>query len=249
MVRFDGRNPRAEEWLRQTSSRLVTEIIEDQRQALRGVLRDGMQEGRNPRTVALEIVGRVNRATGKREGGLLGLTSGQMEWVQNARADLSSGDPARLRNYLGRKARDARFDRTVRKGIDAGKIAAADVTRIVEAYERKLLKYRGDTIGRTEALRSINASKHEGLLQVVENGKVRADQITRVWDSSGADGRTRDTHLAMEGQKVALNEPFVTPTGFRLMYPGDTSLGAPASETIQCRCVTQVRIDFLADAA
>jgi hypothetical protein len=46
---------------------------------------------------------------------------------------------------------------------------------------------------------------------------------------------------------VGLKEPFTSPTGARLMYPGDTSLGAGPAETIQCRCTVSVRIDFLAN--
>lgn len=247
VIRFDGRNPRAEAWIKDYSSRLVVEIVEDQVQGLRRVIRDGMEAGNNPRTTALDIVGRINRATGRREGGIVGLTSQQMSWVQNARAELESGDPARMESYFGRRARDKRFDRTVRKAIDKGeRIAAADVRRIVERYEMKLLKYRGDVIGRTETLRSLNAAKHEGLMQLVERGKVRADQIKRVWDATG-DSRTRDSHRAMEGQTVDLDQPFTTPSGFKMMWPGDPN--GPPEESIQCRCVTAIRIDFMADVA
>jgi len=45
---------------------------------------------------------------------------------------------------------------------------------------------------------------------------------------------------------VPLNEPFVTPDGYRLMFPTDSSLGAPGGETIQCRCWLEQRIDFAA---
>ncbi|RIH89456.1 hypothetical protein [Calidithermus roseus] len=43
-------------------------------------------------------------------------------------------------------------------------------------------------------------------------------------------------HRRMEGVTVPLEQPFVTPAGSRLMYPGDRSLGAPAGEVVNCRC-------------
>lgn len=244
-IRFDGRNPRAEAHLRSQSSRLITEIVEDQREGIGIVLRQAMTAGRNPRSTALDIVGRVDKRTKRREGGLVGLTGDQMQWAENARSELVSGDPGEMGKYLKRQRRDRRFDRTVETAIRDGKpIAAADVRRIVERYNDRLLKYRGDVIGRTEALTAMNAAKHENLKQVVDSGGVRSDQIERIWDATG-DGRTRDSHMAMDGQTVGLDEPFRTPEGHLMMYPGDTSLGAPARETIQCRCFTNVRIDFL----
>lgn len=99
VVRFDVRNPRAEQWLTQHSTNLVTNIIEDQKVAARKVLVAGMEAGNNPRATALELVGRLSRATGRREGGILGLTSIQAEYAITARSELASGDTSALRHY------------------------------------------------------------------------------------------------------------------------------------------------------
>lgn len=40
----------------------------------------------------------------------------------------------------------------------------------------------------------------------------------------------------MEGVTIPLEQPFTTPAGSRLMYPGDRRLGAPAGEVVNCRC-------------
>lgn len=40
----------------------------------------------------------------------------------------------------------------------------------------------------------------------------------------------------MDGVTVPLEQPFITPAGSRLMYPGDRSLGALAGEVVNCRC-------------
>jgi len=69
VIGFDGRHPRAELWARQMSSRLITEIVDDQRNMAREQIQAGVTAGRSPITTALDIVGRINKATGQREGG------------------------------------------------------------------------------------------------------------------------------------------------------------------------------------
>lgn len=247
VVRFDGRNFRAEAWLRDHSSRLVTRIMEDQRQAVRTVLTDGMAGGRNPRSVALDIVGRINRATGKREGGILGLSGQQERAVASARAELASGDPTQLRAYLERKRRDKRFDRAIQRAIRDGKPVPADtIAKASTAYERRLLQLRGEAIGRTEAMASIHAGQFEALEQAVESGQVQQNAVRRIWRTA-SDARVRDTHRNMNGDSIGMQEVFTSPSGARMRFPGDTSLGAPASEVVNCRCGSEVRIDFLAN--
>lgn len=241
VARFDGRNPRAERVARELSSRLVTRIIEDQREAIRAVIEGGIEAGRGPRQTALDIVGRVNKATGKREGGIVGLNAPQAKAWLKAGDELDALDPA----YFERKLRDKRFDPMVKRAIAEGKpLSKADRERVLNRYQDRLLKHRGDTIARTETIASLNAGRDQGIQQLIDAGNITEDQVVKVWDSTGADGRTRDTHLAMEGQRRRLGEPFVTPTGARLMHPGDATLAAPGSETINCRCVLRFDIDF-----
>lgn len=49
------------------------------------------------------------------------------------------------------------------------------------------------------------------------------------------DAYVRDTHSEAEGEIVGINEPFVVGDSL-LMFPKDTSLGADASEIVNCRC-------------
>jgi hypothetical protein len=245
VIRFNARNARAEAWLQAYSSDLVTRVLDDQRAAIRQRLVAGMEAGEAPRTTALSIVGRVSRATGKREGGVIGLTAAQEGYVRRAREELTSGDPVRLKAYLNRARRSKTFDRSVAKAIREGAPVPADTVRkALNAYERRLLQLRGEMIGRTEALRSLNAGAYEALRQAVDTGKITAAQVRRTWRSAG-DLRVRHTHAALNGDTVGLDESFKSPSGARLMYPGDPS--APAAETINCRCIVQPRIDFLAN--
>lgn len=247
IMRFDGRNPRAERYLRTRSSTLVTAIVEDQRLAIREAARAGMEQGANPTKTALNIVGRVDRATGKREGGILGLTSAQARYVANARAQLQSGNPVEMAAYLNRVRRDKRFDRTVMKAIREGKpVSAVDIEKMIARYEASLLKLRGDMIARTESLTSMGAAQYESALQMVDSGAVSADQIKKVWHSAG-DGRVRDSHNHLNGAEVGLREMFVSSaTGAQMAYPGDVAHGAFAEDVVACRCWMEIRVDHLA---
>lgn len=244
---FDARNPVAEAWLRDHSSTLITRIVADQRDAVRVVLREGMEAGISPRSTALRIVGTLNRATGKREGGILGLSGPQEAYVRNARAELASGDPRALQAYLGRKQRNKVFDGTIKRAIADGKpVPAETVRKAAAAYESSLLRLRGETIGRTEALTSLNAAQYESARQAVESGQVTASQVRRVWRSA-SDPRVRDSHQGLNADSVGFGEAFTSPTGARLRFPGDSSLGAGAAETINCRCVVETRVDWFAN--
>lgn len=246
IVRFDARNIRAEQWLSQHSSTLITNIIRDQQQAIRSVLTMGMVNGRNPRSVALDIVGRVEKVTGRRKGGIIGLTSKQASYVENARQELNSGQPEALKSYLDRVRRDKRFDSTVLKAIDSGEpISKTTITKMLNRYEASLLKLRGDTIARTEALESVNTSQQEAFQQVLDKTAYTDQDIQREWRCA-SDDRVRDSHFLMNRQKVkGMQTPFITPDGYKLRYPHDSSLGAPARETINCRCIQLIRLNYM----
>jgi hypothetical protein len=247
LVRFNGRAPRAEQWLANQSADLVSRILEDQRQSLRQAMTAGLERGENPTRTALDIVGRLDRATGKREGGIVGLTAAQEGFVENARTELASGEPEALRRYLSRVRRDKRFDKAVQKAIAAETPLPAETQdKALAQYKNRLLKLRGDMIGRTEALTALRAAKHESYLQAVDAGTIAESDIRRTWKSAG-DLRVRHTHIGLNGDTVGLREPFRSPSGARLMYPGDTSLGAPASEIVACRCDVNYRVDFLSN--
>lgn len=243
VFRFDGSNPDAERWLRDYSSQKVAEIVEDQRAMVRSALSRGMAEGNNPRTMALDLVGRVNKQTGKREGGSIGLTERQEAMVAKAADELSSGDREMLENYLTRKLRDKRFDKYVHAALRDGKPLPADIQRkMIAQLKNRALKLRGDTIGRTEALSVLHRGRYQAFAQAIQNGEVSPDEVRRSWQTA-SDNRVRDSHAAMNGQSVAFYDYYTTPSGAKLLYPGDPS--GPAAEIINCRCTEDIRINFL----
>lgn len=245
VLRWDASNQRAEANIRELSSRLIVDVTEGTKDAVRQAIVAGYAEGQGPRTIALDIAGRQNKVTGRREGGVVGLNPFQQELIERTRINLASGDPKLMRKYLGLKTRDKRFDATVRKAIDAGNpLDAASLEKIMMRLRDKNLKLRADTIARTETMTSVMAAKHQAYQQGLDATGRDASLVTRKWRSAG-DRRVRHTHMVMNGQVVqGMDLAFQSPSGAMLRYPGDTSLGAGAAEIIGCRCDVEYNFDF-----
>lgn len=247
VFRTDSRNVAAERWLSEHSSTLIVNLTNEARETTRQVLAAGMERGDNPRKTALDLVGRKAAGSSERVNGLIGLSPGQERWVEGARQQLSRLD----KSYFNRELRDKRFDTLIAKAITNGRsLTGPEIERIIGAYTSNVLRYRGESIGRTESTTALNAGAWQSIQEAIDGEQLTRDQVTRVWDATG-DGRTRRTHRLMEGQQRALDEPFNTPGtllrpgGYQLMFPGDSSLGAPAEETIMCRCRVKIVIDWL----
>jgi uncharacterized protein with gpF-like domain len=88
------------------------------------------------------------------------------------------------------------------------------------------------TIARTETAASMNYGKHHA---AIETQKSTGLLLQHTW-LAVRDDRTRETHVAADGQTQPLAKSFVVGDS-RLAYPGDP--GAPPAEIINCRC-TQV---------
>ncbi|TIN80706.1 Hsp20/alpha crystallin family protein [Mesorhizobium sp.] len=244
VLRWDARNLAAEAWLREHSAQLVTDIVADQQIAIRTALETSLARGDNPTRTAVDVVGRVSRVTGQREGGIIGLTAQQSQYVENARQELSSGDPEAIRNYLQRGRRDKRFDRTVAKALREGKPLPRDmVDRITALYSDGLLKLRADTIGLHETFAALGASKDIAFQQAIAKAAVRADAITKGWKHTPQE-HPRVQHVEMQGQKVRFDQPFVAPDGTLIPYPH--AAGVPARHTLGCKCFCEYKIDFVA---
>jgi hypothetical protein len=202
-IRFDARNLRAEQWLRQHSADLVTGIVADQKNAIRTALSEGLSRGQNPRVTALDIVGRVDRAIGARTGGLIGLTAQQSQAVANARQRLNAGTSQSLREYLTLARRDRRFDKTVLAAIESEKPIPADmITRIVGRYSDRLLQLRGEVIGKHETFMALATSKREAFAQAIDSGAVSRQAVRKTWRHFASE-HPRMQHIEMAGNESA----------------------------------------------
>lgn len=243
-VVFNAVNLNAVAAMQATRLELIREFTAEQRKAASMALVSGVESGTNP----------IAAARNFRDS--IGLTSTQWTHVASYRAALGRvgldagnglteadlrragiGDP--VSDALGRKLRDARYDRTILAAARNGRPLPADkIDMMVRRYTERYVKHRAEVIGRTEALRAVNQGNEEAYRQAIASGEINADQLRREWRTR-LDGRERKTHMLLNGQVKGWGESWVTENG-EIKYPGDPD--APAAETIQCRCALLTRI-------
>ncbi len=111
------------------------------------------------------------------------------------------------------------------------------VQRMTDRYYRKLLKYRSESIARTETIRAAQMGEQLQWSYAVELGAVPEIAIRRIWRN------TRDERLCpicadMEGQEVGLYEEFGA-----AMPDGSVTYVLTPPVHPMCRCAVQTRID------
>lgn len=106
------------------------------------------------------------------------------------------------------------------------------IPKIAKRLKTVAESYLSDTvrIARTETTRIENSARQS----VGDEGVKKGFNMWKRWSATG-DERTRDEHLAADGQEVPNDEPFIV-GGEKMMYPGDISLGASGWNIINCRC-------------
>jgi hypothetical protein len=114
--------------------------------------------------------------------------------------------------------------RGIERGVAEG-LGVPQIASFVRDLVPGLSRYRSALIARTESHGAANygadaAAKDTGLVLVKE------------WIAA-ADERTREDHVAADGQVVSMDEPFIV-GGVSMMFPGDPS--APAEQVCNCRC-------------
>lgn len=236
---FAGRHWRAEQWAQLLGSTLIQGIQDDTLAMAQSVITAGLQEGFSPQKVQRELTGTLNRITGRREGGFLGLTAQQADSIIAGRAKLASGDPAAMREYLQLKLRDRRYDAMVKRAIKDGKpVAPADLETVITAHKNKALKYRGEMIAKNETFSAQAAGRDEAYRQMMDRADV-AD-VTARWQHNLSQVPRLD-HVAMDGTVISLKrgEVFQFPD-VAMKHPHDPAGGAKHS--VGCRCIAVYRV-------
>jgi len=241
------RNLPAEQAIRQHAVALVDDLVGEQLTVARQVLTDGLSRGQNPRQTALGLVGRVNRRSGFREGGVLGLTPSSVQTLDKIYGGLRAGDTQAMRDYLGYALRDKRFDGHVRRALaEGGSVPADAVDRIVTAYSNRALKFRADNLALVETNIALAKAQRDAFQQQIDAGKLEAGDVTKTWGRSVSREKRAD-HLAMVGQTVPFSALFTLPDGTQCTGPHDPNL--PAHHLVGCKCPPPtIEVDFTAQA-
>src|SRR5690606_4079310 len=101
------------------------------------------------------------------------------------------------------------------------------------------IAYRAEVIARTEGGNIAGLARETGFRQLLNQAGLDASQATKRWRTR-RDAAVRDSHGAMEGVEVGLNESYTLPSGFQCQRPHDPDL--PAQERAGCRCAQTFRI-------
>lgn len=244
--RFDMTNPRAEAVIREQAATRIAGYTQEQTETARRVIVEGYARGDGPQNIAVDIAGRINRVTGRREGGIIGLSDPQASYVQNMQERLLSGDPAEMRKVLqGQTLRDKRFDRTIERAIREGRpVPRAQVEKMTGRYSDRLLARRAEDIARTETAQSVETARAESYRQAIAKAGLNPDKaIVKTWRHSGGIEDARMQHLIMHDISVTgLDTPFIMPDGTPMQHSHDPEGGA--KHNVNCRCQTIYEIDF-----
>lgn len=120
----------------------------------------------------------------------------------------------------------------------AGK-SAWDAAIETKADKEKVTGVTAGMVGRFNvrlgAIANVNTNgpAEEARLEIVNDGDENVN-LVQEWRSL-MDGRERRTHHEAHGQVRPIDQPFQV-GGALLRFPGDTGLGAPLKEVINCRC-------------
>jgi HK97 family phage portal protein len=118
----------------------------------------------------------------------------------------------------------------VRKSVQNGLIDGQSVNEIANNIQTiaAFAPSRSMLIARTESTRAANRAA----IAAYEQAQGEGLDIQKEWLAS-ADGNVRDTHAALDGTVIGVNEEFVTDEGYAGQAPGDFG---EASEDCNCRC-------------
>lgn len=83
---------------------------------------------------------------------------------------------------------------------------------------------------------AVTSAQNAGRQASYEHAAEMGIAVRKRWVAT-LDGRTRHSHRAMDGVTVAYNEPFVTPLGSVMQYPGDRD--GKAGDVYNCRCTVR----------
>ena len=127
----------------------------------------------------------------------------------------------------------------IRDIVEADK-KGAGITKFSEIIQERyngIGAVRAESIARTTSTQAYNEAAWS---------RTKEYAPFKQWIATISDHRTRASHLAMNGVVIEVDQPFEVPAfmtsknvrveACRMMYPGDSSLGAPAGQIIQCRC-------------
>jgi SPP1 gp7 family putative phage head morphogenesis protein len=145
-----------------------------------------------------------------------------------ANSMLSPLDKIALKNnaYVAREGIKRTITQSIIKG-DSIPMMARGVKKSLRSNANNAV-----SIARTETTRIMGESRLDSMKHAAKTGLA----MRKEWVST-SDDRTRESHIDLDGERVAMDKPFSN----GLQHPGDQSTG-DAGETVNCRCTMVTEI-------
>ena len=169
-------------------------------------------------------------------------------WDESTVARLIKDNPELMPNYPKEKALARGIDldwgkKQISKEITTGILLGESNQKIAKRLLTELPNMNKASAIRT-ARTATTSAECAGRQDTYESAKAMGIVLKKRWMCTH-DARTREEHLAADGQSVDVDKPFEV-GGEKLMNPGDTS--GSAWNIMNCRCTTVADIDTKASA-
>ena len=243
-TRFQMSNPRAQAWIAENVGGSIVGFTREAQITARMVIEAGYALGQGPRTIATDLVGRVEG--GVRTGGILGLDNPRamrLQAVTNGMRSVGGVRDLVIEKLDGtlevRYKVNPATEQRILKAFRAGTEVPIKERVISERqYSNALLKARADTVAATETANAVMAARQEQWVQLAESQGLDARAVKKTWQHRrGGAKEFRPAHLAMSGRTVqGLFTPFIFPDGTQMQYAHDPAGGA--RNNIWCGCDT-----------
>ena len=97
-------------------------------------------------------------------------------------------------------------------------------------------------MNRASAIRNarttVTSAENKGRMDMLHDAEEKGVNVVKVWMATN-DNRTRDAHIALDGQERPIDEPFDSELG-DIMYPGDPD--ADPANVYNCRCTMVYKV-------
>lgn len=162
----------------------------------------------------------------------VGINFGFTLYDENTVSNLIKNEPDLLVQYKPKKGIDKAWNRRkITNQVTQGIIQGESIPKIA----KRLSQVTGSQNMKSmmmHARTSVTNAQNAGRIQSYRNAQSLGINVKKEWLAT-LDGRTRDQHGRLDGQKVDLDKPFVV-DGFEIQYPGDPT--AKPALVYNCRC-------------
>lgn len=162
----------------------------------------------------------------------VGINFGFTLYDENTVSNLIKDEPDLLVQYKPKKGIDKAWNkRKITNQVTQGIIQGESIPKIA----KRLSQVTGSQNMKSmmmHARTSVTNAQNAGRIQSYRNAQSLGINVKKEWLAT-LDGRTRDQHGRLDGQKVDVDKPFVV-DGFEIQYPGDPT--AEPALVYNCRC-------------